>query len=404
MKPLGHHKCMTRLPILCSALCAALTCLATAQVPQWSLVPELRYPESADGPLTEIMRLVASPACHIYVVDINIKAVLVFDVSGEHRHTIGRRGGGPGEFQRLYGIGWLSDTLWVVDDASNRISLFDQEGSLHEVRKMPQVSSGPTGMPLRAKALLADGSYLMLPSYSYSELAEREDEGIPLVRVVPTAETVDTVRSLVAKNYSLMLDIPNGMLQANQPWSTKDLLAVSRAGDRAIVVERPQPIDSDSGEYRVIALDAAGQMIYERRIPWTPVPLTDSMVAEWITWYLEVTALEERFPSRAAAHRALEKSLYRPDYLPAVPRGARGLFRGSVVVGSDETVWIRRELGEADAQHWDVLDANGELIANASAPKGLLMYDVSADYAWGAIKDSMDVPVIVRLRISRSDL
>ena len=42
-----------------------------------------------------------------YVADVQISQIQVFESTGRHVRTIGRRGAGPGEFGTPYSLGWL---------------------------------------------------------------------------------------------------------------------------------------------------------------------------------------------------------------------------------------------------------------------------------------------------------
>lgn len=51
--------------------------------------------------------------------------VLIFSQSGELQHIVGRRGGGPGEFDRITAVVFdSSDSLWVVSRRGRRLDIF----------------------------------------------------------------------------------------------------------------------------------------------------------------------------------------------------------------------------------------------------------------------------------------
>ena len=56
--------------------------------------------------------------------------LVFFDSSGQFLTTKGGEGGGPGEFWGLYRLwAYRNDSLLAFDDLSNRVSVFDSEGS-----------------------------------------------------------------------------------------------------------------------------------------------------------------------------------------------------------------------------------------------------------------------------------
>jgi hypothetical protein len=69
----------------------------------------------------------AAPTGEIVVADEGSANVIVLSRSGDRLRTLGRKGNGPGEFQRVHALGWLKDTLVVTDRSSRNggINLFD---------------------------------------------------------------------------------------------------------------------------------------------------------------------------------------------------------------------------------------------------------------------------------------
>ena len=73
----------------------------------------------------------------LYVLDRQSKNVRVFAETGEHIRTLGRGGGGPGEFNNPIGLTWDGNGhLWVVDVHNARYSVFDTSGAF--VRTHPR--------------------------------------------------------------------------------------------------------------------------------------------------------------------------------------------------------------------------------------------------------------------------
>ncbi len=66
----------------------------------------------------------------IYVLDRQPKEIRVFDQRGDHVRTVGREGGGPGEFKNPIRLAWGPDrNLWVLDQGNGRYSVFDTAGN-----------------------------------------------------------------------------------------------------------------------------------------------------------------------------------------------------------------------------------------------------------------------------------
>jgi hypothetical protein len=109
----------------------------------WRLVEELRIGR-VDGTGPDVFGGIdavgVSPVGEIHVIDGQAQEVRVFDERGAHLRTLGRRGGGPGEFNGAYGLSWDGDgNLWVTDSRNARYVVFDPAGQLvgHLRREVP---------------------------------------------------------------------------------------------------------------------------------------------------------------------------------------------------------------------------------------------------------------------------
>ena len=70
-------------------------------------------------------------AGRVYAFDWQAQDVRLFEADGSYVRTIGRPGGGPGEFRAVNGIAVDSDDrLWVHNQGNLRYSVFDTSGSL----------------------------------------------------------------------------------------------------------------------------------------------------------------------------------------------------------------------------------------------------------------------------------
>jgi len=99
----------------------------------WSVVEELRLGTLDDiGPemFGSIDELEVDAWGRFWVFEGQAQELRVFDRDGAHVRTIGREGGGPGEFARVIGISWAPDgNLWTVDPSNARISIIDTAGN-----------------------------------------------------------------------------------------------------------------------------------------------------------------------------------------------------------------------------------------------------------------------------------
>jgi len=116
----------------------------------------------------------------IYVVDAGSCRVLVFDTQGNFVRAVGKKGQGPGEFQRPTGMCLVRGGGFAVADfGSNRIQTFDATGKF--VR-----SVAATGARV-ADLLFDDGKFFTVPAFSvsgYSVTLDSENKSQPLVNIL----------------------------------------------------------------------------------------------------------------------------------------------------------------------------------------------------------------------------
>ena len=79
----------------------------------------------------------ASASGHLAVAQPQDGTVLVFAADGRQLATVGRKGGGPGEFRGINQLGWSGDTLWVADYSNNRLTLIGPTGRIAREIALP---------------------------------------------------------------------------------------------------------------------------------------------------------------------------------------------------------------------------------------------------------------------------
>ena len=104
-----------------------------AEGDEWDVVEELRL-GSLDGTGPDVFGAISvievDAEGRFYAFERQAQELRVFAVDGSHVRTLGRKGGGPGEFEQVIGMDWAPDgNLWVVDPGNSRISVFDTAGT-----------------------------------------------------------------------------------------------------------------------------------------------------------------------------------------------------------------------------------------------------------------------------------
>jgi hypothetical protein len=123
------------------------TQLLGQSLPQWRHTEELRIGSDADDAsgFSDIRGLLVTRSGSIWVLEASLQEIRVFDASGKHLRTVGRKGKGPGEFTYADGMAAAPDGMvWVHDPQNARFSIFDQDGKFVRQQLAPSNGYGYT--------------------------------------------------------------------------------------------------------------------------------------------------------------------------------------------------------------------------------------------------------------------
>jgi hypothetical protein len=146
------------------------------------------------------------------------------------------------------------------------------------------------------------------------------------------------------------------------------------------------PVDGGrTGEYDITATDFAGRQLFRRNmtLPMVRLPraVADSAIRELLN--------RSRPPEVARAVEQFVRGMPVPENYPSVT---------SVFVGRDGSIWIRGS-GRGLEREWTLLDSLGSLRGRAVFPTSFQAFHAEGDRVWGTIRDSDDLPSVVRYRI-----
>ena len=372
----------------------ALPTIATHAVEQWTVERDLVIGEP-EVSLTTVTDLLIGPDGSIYVVQPDEQRIRQFAAVGEPRLSIGRRGRGPGEFQRPQYAVWRADTLVVTDRALGRLTAFTAQGAVH------YTLSTLSGAAVRRlpRALLANG--LMLAEQSVGSDDDLVDGVVttrPLLLIDHEGSTVDTLAVLsfgahVQARVVITVDGEPTYSYFTHPFPDGDAYDVDPDG-RAVVVVSQVAGDESNPRFSVVRLSPSGWNEWSRSFSYTPQrvsAMTRDTLGALATKFTQHPAFRERVP-RGQIERSLRRDIHVPSFLAPA---------SDVVAGRDGSVWIRREPVSQDAL-WMVLDHRGTHIANARMPFGFRPYQADKDHVWGIELGEMDEPHVVRYRLRRA--
>ena len=107
----------------------------------WRIEEESRIGSTdGEGPTSfgRIADIAVDSRGRIYVLEGETQDIRVFDSTGKHVRTVGRKGHGPGEFDQAIGMRWdPAGRLWVVDQGNVRYTVVDTGGRVVSTRRRP---------------------------------------------------------------------------------------------------------------------------------------------------------------------------------------------------------------------------------------------------------------------------
>ena len=334
-------------------------------------------PRGAADPGTNF---VISADGELFVAQWQDQTIQVIGEAGEVIRTIGRSGEGPGEFISLSAIWLAGDTLVATDRQLMRVNSFATDGRFLDSRKWVSdferwsVDEAGTlviytpGSP--PSTILANGLALVSPNSMVRPPQDPPDPGprrggfrSPLLTMDEHGQIVDTLAwdEFPWMEFNMARDGRHFRIQV--PFQREIHTAVMPGGGGVIVVRED---DSAGPSVLVTRIGPSADAVFSRTYSYTPALLTDDLFRR----ALNETEVGEMFrmpggerddaPESAEFEGPVRRSGVLPEILPTVT---------SVVVGQDESIWVRREEQEGEFAQWTVLDGTGEVLGVVTLPR-----------------------------------
>ncbi len=342
----------------------------------WVVTEEMRIGAAdGDGPdlFGRITDLAVDPAGRIYVFDGQAQELRIFGRDGLHIRTVGRKGGGPGEFEQVIGMDWSPNgDLWLVDPSNNRISVIDTSGTYvtsHPALGGIVVLPWPGGFDDR-------GSF-----YNYGLDPNPGDEDFfPLVFIrfddeMTPVDTAQVPRYQGEQDFFERRDGGNFM-RASVPHSPSLTWRFTRTGDFWFAL---------TGEYQIVQRTFAGDTVRIVSKDFTPVPVTSEDIEEArenLEWF-----------TRQGGEIDLSR-------IPATKPALRGFF-----FDADGNIWVEPVVAaEQQGRVFELFDPDGRFLGEILLPFELRTSPVPVfmgDYMYAVTRDELDVPYVVKARLGR---
>ncbi len=312
----------------------------------------------------------------IVVANTGTNELRVYDKTGRHLVTMGRKGEGPGEFAGLGPvIVGAGDTLLAYDGNLKRVSLFTPDGVF--VRSFSLAFA--QGFP-QLEGEFADGTFLTTRNFAFipGEIDDVVRDSAPVYHFAADGTLLDSVGRWLAQEW--YVHGTRGEAWATSlPFGRRMMVAVARDGFYV----------GSSGRYAIEWRDPAGQLRRILRVLDEPIPVS---AADWERVKQErMTGVEDRW--RPRQERMLSEMPV-PSTRPAY---------GSLVLDTDGNLWVAESVVSSDdPQGWTVFASDGHMLGTITTPSGLNVRDIGRDYVLGVARDDLDVEHVRMYVLERS--
>lgn len=283
-----------------------------------------KFDESKEIPLYKPRIYTVGSAGNVYISDESDMAIKVFDQNGAFLKSIGRRGGGPGEFESIAFMSVLPDgKILVMDYLSRRTSLFKPDGEF--------INSHPWRTNISRICLTADSSYTVNERITKEEARELwvktfDFSGKELVSFGKF--TLPETKSMSQGNIMVLVSVPQ---------SPQSIFA----GDQ----ERQWLYHCLNNKYLIEVYDQNGKLFRKIERPYQPVAFTSEDAKKFLSRY-------EARPNSPVAKLAKQMEL------PKVKTVAERLL-----VDDQGNLWVEtneeRKEGEKTLKAYDIFNKEG---------------------------------------------
>lgn len=335
----------------------------------------------------------------IYAFDRHATELRKYGADGTYLGTLGREGGGPGEYKRPDGgLAVLSDGRVVLRDPGNtRLTVYSGEGeylegwrirgSFNTSRQLYRDSADAvyTMILLDPQADVTEWSYGLVQYSSDGQIGDTfpapvyDYEPPRLVAREQTGDNTNTsVNSVPFTPNDSWTFSPLGYMVGGL--STRYAIDLFVAPDRVLRIERanwdPAPVLAAEKEERE-RIATANMRYTQPNWRWNGPPIPDTK-PPYAGFYV-------------GAHGRIWVRLYQEAYQIEATKPESELAPGEI----PERTWI-------EPVAFDVFESDGRYLGMVRAPKGFSTYPtpiMRTDTVWAVVRDELDVPYIKRFHV-----
>jgi hypothetical protein len=265
-------------------------------------------------------------------------------------------GNGPMNFRSVAVIGWLADTLYVIDTHPVEVFLFARTGRL-----LKRLSGHFGGLADREipLGLFSDHRLIAAQNPQIEGSADSAKGHAHVVTDNGSGAPGNQLTDLRSDHPTLQVVIRPAQTVANlfQPFSDDDLISLSGDGTSIIKLDRTVSRNTLRPIFKIIWIDRSGRTIRTKQYQHAVRQLNSRQIDSATTVLTTALTRRRELSSYGPLIRSQIRSLmYKPPWEPPV---------SNLMVGNGGIIWVQRTDLRND---WQLLSATGRFVAQVRVP------------------------------------
>ena len=303
-----------------------------------------------------------------------------FDPVGHFSNAVGRKGGGPGEFEHItWAQKYRGDSILVFDRRLVRLSLFDSAGQLGRTVTLRD-DDGRT--VIGAVGAFGDGTFLAVAE----TVPELSEPGVfrpvwNLFRADAEGRVHDSLGTYIGEESFFHVSPSGGAMDSRRLFARKTEFAVT--GDQFYA--------GFTENFEIHKHSSLGRLLASVRRGFSPVNVSE----------VEVSLLKDR---QLDAVRHIEHLRDRvEEFLDAMPLPKTLPAFGPLLVDEVGNLWVQEYAPPShDERRWNVFGANGALLAMLETPPGFEPLHIDENFLLGRWVDETGEEYVRLYRLFKS--
>lgn len=384
-------------------LCLGAPLAAQAPLPKRQIVEDMRL-DGATEDFPDIASVMVGSRGQMVVAVNNDQQLRFYDASGKKLATFGRKGSGPGEFQRMTQRGWIGDTLWQYDVSLRRVSFVSPSASLLRSDVLASNLSAITttrggsiaagSINLFVPTAVAGKRYLGTAIIATGRGADPENSSALRIMSVPMGDSAGTgTRTLIAlgpptAHTRVDYRADNGNSYSNLiPFTFPPAVVFAPDGSRFANITTE--VGEKSGTFTVVMFSSQGDTIFRRAYPFVGTPIPPSVADSALNAIGVSSDGKPFFPPDVSVR-------LREAIRPKMPKVYSPV--SSMILGLDGTAWVSGRVTPS-GRAVIAIDARGNQIFTLDLPPRTRLVQANLTTLWAIQTDEDDLPSVVRYKV-----